>query len=140
MTTSDMFGDTELFNHPVTAEALGATRPWVRFIGILGYVVAALMGVGAIVVFLTGEAGGVLVGITWAATAIVYFFIARFLLAYAHSIGTYLASGRVSDLNAALLAQKSFWRLAGFLTIAGIVIGVLWGIVLAALLASVPLS
>lgn len=118
-----------------TAAILGKTRPWVRLLGILAFVGCILMvlfGVGALVVALTTGGGGITgVGIGAAAllayliAAVLIFPIGLFLNRFAKAIRTLQASGRNEDLERALLAQKSYWKYIGILTLVGMTLSIL---------------
>ncbi|MBT8200854.1 MAG: hypothetical protein HKN03_04125 [Acidimicrobiales bacterium] len=125
---NDMFGGEEFFSDLGTSEALAATRPWVRFMAIVAYIGTAFVVLSALVVVVasaTQDGGGAMfLGLVYLLLAATYFFVARHLMAYATGISAYLASSRVADLNRALKAQTSFWRLVGILTIIGFVFGI----------------
>ena len=110
----------------IVIQALERTRPWVRFLGILGFVIAAFMiGLG-----LLGGAGlaldrnplGVFVFIFYPTLGMLYVTAAVLLTRYANNIGQFLNSRRETDLAAALDAQRGFWKFAGIIGIVAIVI------------------
>jgi hypothetical protein len=107
-------------------ELLKQTRPWVQMLGVLGYMVAAVMGIGgALVVAFGSKSGGDFpwwLGIIWVVTAAAYVFPCMALLRYGRSIGD-LANGQGTPaLVDALRHQKSFWRYTGLVTIAFLVL------------------
>ena len=107
-------------------QALAQTRPWVLFLSILAFFGAGL-GALASLVYVALSAGAVgavgatglmlLVGaLMMAGATVLYFFAAYHLLTYASAIGKFLRSSEARDLERALVAQKSFWRLVGIVT------------------------
>ncbi len=99
------------------------TRPWVRLLSILGFLGAALMLIGSLVVIaggsmlqgLTKDSGVpvALFGVVYMALAFLYIAPSLYLWRYGKAIGTLLESPRVRHLEEALGHQKSFWRFAG---------------------------
>jgi hypothetical protein len=121
---------------------LKEASPWLRFIGIMGYIgVALLVVTGVIMVFAllvtgrsdtTGIMGAVsgLMGFVYAALGAAAFFPARFTHKFGVKIRNYLLSGAEGDLEEALKNNRSLWRFTGILLIvylalipAGIVVG-----------------
>lgn len=101
-----------------TVEALRETRPWVSLLGWLGLLASGLMLLGSgfgIVSALLGATGGEL--LLWLivkfAMSAAYCTGAILLLRYASGISDLLVSGHGDLLDAAIEAQKSFWRFAG---------------------------
>ena len=108
------------------AQALERTRPWVRFLGILGFVIAAFtIGIG-----LLGGAGlaldrnplGVFVFIVYPIGGGLYAAASVLLTRYANNIQQFLNSRQETDLAAALDAQRGFWKFAGIMGIVAIVV------------------
>ena len=95
-------------------EALKATRPWVRFLAILGFVCVGLMAVLAIgaLAFSLFQSSFKVPGIGFFAViylvmAVLYFFPSRYLYRYASAIGEALAAPRKTEaVERALRAQK----------------------------------
>jgi hypothetical protein len=131
-------------------EHLKGASPWLRFIGVLGYIGAAfliLMGVAFIVV----EAGNLylleavfgnlvdtFVGVLYMAMGVVAFFPARFTYKFGIKIRDYLLGGGAGDLETAFRYNQALWKFSGVLTIVwlslailGIVGGVLFALVVA---------
>ncbi|CAA9376954.1 MAG: hypothetical protein AVDCRST_MAG64-359 [uncultured Phycisphaerae bacterium] len=111
-----------------TMELLRQTRPWVIFFSVLGFLLTGLMLLAGTVVTFAGLATPrgsrmpALVGLVYIAFSAVYLFPALFLWRYGMRIGSLVARGQVEDLESALEAQKSFWRLSGIIVIAAIVL------------------
>ena len=103
---------------------LGATKSWVRFIAILGFLVTALILISAIVMFVMTRsasgfsllAPGVLGGI-YLVMGVIYFVAAFKLNQYASRINDMLHQPSQVNLVAALDAQRGFWKYLGILAI-----------------------
>ena len=54
--------------------------------------------------------------------ALIYFFVSLYLLRYAGAIKRAVTGLNVADVEAALEAQASFWKLAGIMTLVGVVL------------------
>ena len=102
---------------------LKQTRPWVSALGILAIVFGVLGILGGVGMVFVGifNVGGVRGSIgAWAGIAVMYtifgvlyFFPGYFLISYSRRIKDYLAKPTHENLNAALKAQKSFWKFVG---------------------------
>ncbi len=115
---------------PVTrlmAQYLLATRPWVLFLSIMGFIGCGLMvlaGLGMMVFGgLVGKqpAGFPLpmgaFGLICLVMAALYAAPAWLLFSYASAIKRYRHSGSSRAMEAALASQKSFWKFVGIVTI-----------------------
>jgi hypothetical protein len=104
-----------------TAAILKETRPWVRFVSIVGFVFSALMIFGGIAggIFLTAIVkptefqGSVL--FIYAAFGLLYLVPSIYLFQYASNIGAFLRIRSARSLDIALESQKSFWKFMGIL-------------------------
>jgi len=121
-----------------TVQGLAATKPWVRFCAILGFIVAGLMalfGVIAMVsmafVGMSGKMGaqevGMLVGMgaVYLLMSAIYLVPAFRLWKYGSAILNLMMSGSVTDLDKALDYHRSFWKFVGILMILGTVVSIL---------------
>jgi hypothetical protein len=108
-------------------EALKATRPWVKFLAILGFILAVLsllLGVASITGMYTGfsKAGlpayfSTLVGILYILMSLVFYvFPALYLYRYAKAIAG-IGAGEGAAFEDALKQQKSFWKYVGVFTL-----------------------
>jgi hypothetical protein len=109
---------------PYMVEALTQTRPWVRFLSILGFLTTALLalfglffiGLGATGTALSrsqfGGGAGIGVGFVYLLISLLYLFASLFLFRYASGIAS-MAHDTAGGMERALAAQKSFWRLIG---------------------------
>ncbi len=129
--------------HASVLEQLRATRPWVRFLSVFGYVSAGsmlLLGVG--VMAFSGIAKSpdkvpLWAGLFYVALGAVHVPPSLYLGRYANAISDFLRNGSAATLEAALARQKSFWKLIGIFAIASVVLTALAfvGAVVAAVLA-----
>lgn len=105
---------------------LAQTRPWVLLMAIIGFAAAGLGGLVWLVVFILSAINlaipGILVALVMLATCALVGWAAFCLLVYAQRIGAYLADNGSAQLEQALTAQKSFWRLTGILALVTIAI------------------
>ncbi len=100
---------------------LAETRPWVLLMAIAGFAGAGLGGVGSLIGLLLSAVAlaipGVLLSLVLLATYGLAGWAAFHLLVYAQRIQAYVAHGGTAELERAMAAQRSFWRLAGILTL-----------------------
>src|SRR5262245_55263006 len=115
--------------HSTLAAPLQGTQPCVRFLSVMGFIVAGMM----VLLGLTAGVAGAAIGRTemlpvmflYPIFGVLYVFPSLYLLRYANNIRGFLASGQDRDLAGALEAQRSFWKFAGILTIVSIVASIL---------------
>ena len=113
------------FDPQAIGSQLHRTQPWVRFLSIMGFISAGLM----IVAGLAGGAVGAAAGNTemiallflYPLMGVLYIYPSLCLLRYANSIRSYQRAPIGQNLEAALDAQRSFWKFAGILTVVSIV-------------------
>jgi hypothetical protein len=118
---------------------LKQASPWLRFIGILGFIMCGFMVMGALPFFVRapfvntwGELSeipgfeavasnmgvvGVGFGIYLLGLAVLSFFPCYFIYNFGAKIRTYLRTGAEQDLEGALKNNKSLWKVSGILTI-----------------------
>jgi hypothetical protein len=126
-------GSVALEGASVTAamlDHLKATRPWVRFISVAGFIGSGLTGAAALVMAIAavagagGDLGGMaaLFGMALyiGVIAAVYLLPTIRLNRYAGALGRVFSQGGAASIEEALSAQASFWRLAGILLIIGL--------------------
>jgi DNA-directed RNA polymerase subunit RPC12/RpoP len=108
--------------------ALSQTRPWVIFLSILGFVCGGFMTLGSVGILVaavvSGEPGMILFGPMYLVYAALYLAGSYFLFVYGLRIGSFQRSNSFADLESALVAQKSFWKLVGIVIVVGFVLGV----------------
>jgi hypothetical protein len=121
---------------------LARTAPWAHLLAMVGFVSVALMilvGVGAGAVGLaTGRPETAVLMVIYPLSALIYFFPSLYMLQYAKRSRKFAQGGQsLPDLEAALDAQRRFFKFAAIATVAGVALGVLLfvGVVLFSLLA-----
>jgi hypothetical protein len=108
--------------------------PWLRFIGVLGYIGCGFMAVAGAGLVISGAAevlaserpmervSSLLPGITPIVLGLVCLFPARFVYGFGAKIRNFLRSGAETDLELAFKNNKSLWKVCGILTIVYIAI------------------
>ena len=109
----------------VSESALGylqATRPWVKFLSIVGFVFIGLMLLGGLAMFRLPTqpnmpaAFGPVFGVIYILMAAVYVMPCLFMYRYAQAISAIPGTGQ-GALEQALKNQKSFWKFMGIFMI-----------------------
>ena len=119
---------------------LKKASPWLRFIGIVGFIFTGFMGLGglAMVPLMAftfdntpgfGEIGGAF-GLAFGlgttiyvlGLGVLYFFISLFIYKFGDKIRIYLRTGAESDLETALKHNSRLWKTLGIVCIAGLAI------------------
>ncbi len=102
-------------------DSLRATRPWVKFLAIVGFIICGLMALVSLAFLGAGSMKGPLagigptVGVLYLLIVLLYFFPCFYLFKYAGAIARIPENGQVA-LEEALARQKSFWKFVGILT------------------------
>jgi hypothetical protein len=110
---------------------LKEASPWLRFVGILGFIgsgVLCLLGIGVSLAGLTGSSGvlpteifpgvmGPLVGLVYVVSGVIVFFPSKFMYSFGSRIKRYMGSGAPEDLEQALKNNKSLWKFSGIMCI-----------------------
>ncbi len=104
---------------------LRQTKPWVRLLAVLGFIGIAFMLLASVSMLALGSfagnnlpAGfGIAMMVGYIVIAGIQLPAAIFLNRYASRIGALVNSNAPGDLEAAISAQKSFWRYLGILTL-----------------------
>ncbi len=131
----------------MTIEALRQTRPWVLFLAVMAFIGSAFLLLGGVSMLLLGASmprtpGAPPMGILAAfyiPMAALYIYPGMKLWQYGQAIGRLVSSRSNEDLEIALTQQKSFWKFAGIVTIAMMVLYAL-AIVLGVIAAMVGMS
>ncbi len=104
-------------------QSLAETRPWVLLFSILAFIGSGFGGLGGLGMLIAGlvQGGangiaGIVSGVMLLGSAALYGFAAYHLYSYASYIKLYLRTSSPGDLEQALTAQKSFWKLVGIVT------------------------
>jgi hypothetical protein len=107
---------------------LQRTRPWVRFLGLVGFVWSGLLIVGGLaggaVMLAASRPEGIGLLFVYPLAGVLYIYPSLCLFRYADGIGRFLATGGVDALALALDAQRAFWKFAGLLTVVSLVVAV----------------
>lgn len=107
-----------------TADMMRRTRPWVLFIGIIGFIVSGIMALGTISMLLmsgrmVGGGGGagmmIVIVIVYGLFSLAAFYMALCLVRYASRIGLFIGTRHVDHLNAALDEQRKYFLVLGIL-------------------------
>jgi Family of unknown function (DUF5362) len=124
MTTPDHESTTLVL--PEVSRILGQTQPWARLVGILGFVTVGMMlliGLGsaaAVLVTQSGEAAFLLA--VYPLMAVLYVLPSTYLMRYANRIRDFIAGGQQHQLEAALDAQRAFWKFMGIFALVSLVL------------------
>ena len=108
--------------------SLYASKGWVRFISVLGFIYFAFMVIGTFGTFaLVSQLGGasIFMSLLMVIMTIVIFLFASSLSKYATAIARTEISRNPADLEMAIIHQMKFWKLAGILTLIGLVMTIL---------------
>jgi hypothetical protein len=125
-----------------TVQGLAATKPWVRFCAIIGFILTGIMVFFGLLIMasgmLAGMAGpsgtkGAMAGGTAAGIGVFYILLAAVYLIpsirlwkYGSAILNLMMSGSVTDLDNALEQHRAFWKFVGILMIIGTLISILF--------------
>ena len=118
---------TELAVSPEGVRVLAGTKGWVRFLGVLGFVMTAFMVIGGIGIM----AMTIGIGISYLVFSALNFFAAFKLNQYASRIGALMLMPSELGLLGALEAQRGFWKyvgIMGIVTIAFYVLAIFGGV------------
>lgn len=123
-------------------DLLRATKPWLRFLAVLGFIFVALIAWGSLGLLagsarLPGQLGAVgpVFGGIELLIALVYVMPCIFLFRYASAIGRMLEGAGAGALEDALCRQRAFWRYVGVLALVFVVLEIL--LVVAGAIASI---
>jgi hypothetical protein len=108
---------------------LKEAAPWLRFIGVMGFIACGLSAVIGLIVFIAtqvmpenalfGSSGVVLrasgsgSGLFLIGFAVLWFFPARFIYAFGTRLRNYLKNNAETELELAFKNNKSFWKFMG---------------------------
>ena len=105
--------------------SLRQTKPWVKFISILGFIsIGFVVIAGAVNMFAFSKVSSgitpipiAFMGVFNMLFGVLYFFPSLFLYRFSSSIGRLLEGGGPGEMEEALSNQKSFWKFVGILTL-----------------------
>jgi hypothetical protein len=95
---------------------LRRTQPWVSFLALVGFlsvVLIVIVGVAGGIVGVTTERGEATLLLIYPVASLLYLFPSIYLYKYARRIGVFIAQGHTVQLEAALDAQRAFWKFVG---------------------------
>jgi hypothetical protein len=126
------------------AAHLTASKPWVRFMAVMGFIMAGLLVVVSLITLMaapfmeTGPAFGAVMSLVYLLIAAVYVVPSLYLNRFASSIAVMTRGGGPRAMAEALDHQRRFWRVAGIITIAmlcfyalAIFVGIVFGVIAA---------
>lgn len=121
-----------------TVQGLAATKPWIRFCAILGFILGGLMVLFGLLMMvsmafisMSGKTGAQETGVMAGVGAVYLLMSALYLIPsfrlwkYGSAILSLMMSGSVTDLDRAMEHHRSFWKFVGILMILGTVVSVL---------------
>ncbi len=116
-------------------EALRKTKGWVMLVGILLFIGAIFMVLGALMMMFAGGMMGAsnamprgmmgAMSAFYLVIAVVYSALGFYLVKYSGAISRLLADGTSKSMESALQHQQKFWRLAGVIALVFLVVFVL---------------
>jgi hypothetical protein len=101
---------------------LRSASPWLRFLGIVYYIVCGLMVAGGLITLIAAplmadfdfdEETGFLAGILYLISAIIMFFPARFMYSFGARLRNYFLSNTEKELELAFKYNKAYWKFCG---------------------------
>ena len=130
--TSDSQSEGTPEVHAVLAEVsllLAQTKPWVRFLSVLGFIGTGLAATFFLVSgFLGGGAPGPMELIIMAPICVLFYLVPSILLwKYANRINDFLGAANPGSFSVALTAQKSFWKYLGIICL---IVVVMYGLMI----------
>ena len=124
MTTPDQESTTLAL--PEVSRILGQTQPWARLMGILGFVTVGMMlliGLGtAVAVMATQGWEAAFLLAVYPLMAVLYVLPSIYLMRYANRIREFIAQSQQYQLEAALDAQRAFWKFMGIFALVSLVL------------------
>lgn len=115
-------------------EALRGTKSWVMLIGILLFIAAAFSVLAGLGIGFSGMITGRMqansppaafflgMGAVYVFMALIDIFLGLYLVRYSSAIGRLVQSGAAAEMEAALEAQRKFWKLAGIVALVMLVL------------------
>jgi hypothetical protein len=130
-TEQTQVSEAKITDHMVNS--VRSTKPWTRFLSILGFIAVAFMLVFGILMMVVknilpqanGDFPVVLMGLMYILMSLFYLFPSMYLFKYSSAVDRFLLSGRESEMESALSYQKSFWKFVGILSLIMIIIAIL---------------
>ncbi len=125
------------------SDPLRATRPWVLFLAILGFICSLPMLLYTGLLVMIGlNAGNVVAGLIGGliglAAFFCYFVPSYLLMKYGSAIGRCVEGNDLNQLQLVLKAQASFWRTCGIIVVVMFLLGILASVAVAFLGMALP--
>jgi len=124
MTTPDQESTTLAL--PEVSRILGQTQPWARLMSILGFVTVGMMlliGLGtAVAVMATQGWEAAFLLAVYPLMAVFYVLPSIYLMRYANRIRDFIAQSQQHHLEAALDAQRAFWKFISIFALVSLVL------------------
>lgn len=114
-------------------QALAQTQPWVTFLSILWFILGGLMTVGLLILMAFRGTFGLSFAIPGLVSVAPFLAATYFLFRYGRRIKTFLRRNGDRDLEDALVAQKSYWKFVGIVTLIVLVLQVVAVLLIAAM-------
>jgi hypothetical protein len=105
---------------------LKSVSPWLRFLGIIYYIVCGFTVAGGLIMLIAaplmadldfGGGFGFLAGIFYLLSAVLIFFPARFMYSFGARLRNYFLSNAEKELELAFKYNKAFWKFCGIMMI-----------------------
>lgn len=114
-------------------DTLRSTRPWTRFLSILGFIAVAILILSGIAMMLgknflpksTDSPALMLTGAINVAVSVFYLIPSIWLYKYSSAISRFLDGGGATELGNALVYQKSFWKYVGIMILVSMTVAIL---------------
>ena len=107
-------------------DILRRTQQWARLMAIIWFLGCAAMVCFGLVAGIAGIAANrpqlALFFVLYPAIGVIYFFPAMYARRFANRARDFAGSGQLADLEAALDAQRSFWKFFGIMTLIGVAV------------------
>ena len=112
---------------------LEKTRPWVRLMSVLAFIAVGFMALaglfGGIASVANQDPTMAILLVVYPLFALLYLFPAIYLWRYANRIGEFMRDRSMGTLQAALDAQRAFWKFAGIMVIVSFSLGIIMAVV-----------
>lgn len=123
-------GEAKVTNQMISS--LRSTKPWTRFLSVLGFITVAFsIVIGTALMFAKSlfpqskNAPTFLMGIMYIIFSVMYLFPSIYLFRYSSSITRFLDTGKETEMESALSYQKSFWKFVGIVSLIAMIIAIL---------------
>jgi hypothetical protein len=116
---------TSVDPHAGTILVLQRTQPWVRIASLVAFLLSGVMAFLGVEALVGGLASRRFETIPFLLVdfvfAVVFLAQALYLTKYANRIGLFVAQGHIVQLEAAMEAQRKFWKLSGLCAVLSLV-------------------